>query len=52
MIYFVPCSDLSTRNMMWVEFNNLQQVSVSDAVTISQVYADRYAEDYKPVFID
>lgn len=46
---FVPCTDIETRQAMWVAVKNDEQLGVFNAVQVASAFADRYAEDYKPV---
>lgn len=49
---FVPCTDIETRQAMWVGYNNQDQLGVFNAVQIASVFADRYADDFEPVLFD
>lgn len=44
-----PCTDLQTRQAMWVAVKNGEQLGVFDAVSLASSFATRYADDYKPV---
>ena len=46
---FIPCTDIETRQAMWVGMKYDEQLGVFDVVTISGTFADRYTEDHKPV---
>jgi hypothetical protein len=49
---FVPCTDIETRQAMWVGYNNQDQLGVFNAVQIASAFADRYADDFKAVTFD
>lgn len=46
---FFPCTDLQTRQAMWVAVKNGEQLGVFDSVSLAASFRERYAEDYKPV---
>ena len=46
---FLPCTDIETRQAMWVAVKNGEQLGVFDAVSLASSFATRYADDYKPV---
>ena len=46
---FVPCTDIETRQAMWVGMKYDEQLGVFNVVQVASAFADRYAEDHKPV---
>ena len=49
---FVPCTDIETRQAMWVGMKYDEQLGVFNVVQIASAFADRYADDFKAVSFD
>jgi len=47
-----PCSNVETRQAMWVTVKNGEELGIFNAVEIAASFRERYASDYKPVVFE